>query len=87
MSIYNKTWISVSPLDGEGYSYIRLTDIDKITVCPSDTGPDNRRHILVQSLNETYVYHTADDVSKADKSVKEVLRLIGEAVNISNEKS
>jgi hypothetical protein len=80
MSIYNNQWIAVDHADGTGYSYIRLQDVDRITIKKTSTPADGDSCSLLLFIQGVeYIYAKSKDFAKAENQLMHVLGLIEKA--------
>lgn len=80
MSIFNGQWIPVSYIDSNGYSYIRLQDIERVSLTPQQLAEKEIHRITVFVQGKEYFYTNKNNIAEAEEASLEVLRLIETAL-------
>lgn len=76
MSIFNGQWIDVSHIDSKGLSYIRLQDIERVSLTRQESAEKDVHRITVFALGHEYLYTTKNSLGEAENASMEVLRCI-----------
>lgn len=79
MSDINKNWIKLSHVGASGTSYVRLQDVEKVSIKPAKAENKDEREffsvtVFVQGIE--YFYTTKTSNSDADKAAHDVLNKV-----------
>lgn len=79
MSISNSQWIGVDHGDRPGYSYIKLQDVDRITLNQALTSDGNSHFLSLFIRDVEYIYAKGQSSAQAQEKLRIVFGLIDTA--------
>lgn len=79
MSDINKNWIGLSHVGASGRSYVRLQDVERVTITPVKSENKDEREsfeITVFAQGVEFLYTTSSNNTEADKAAHDLLNKV-----------